>query len=71
MLTLPIPDHAPASLSTSAREYFAEAKKKGLEGSTDKTAVEIPAQFKVAEIEEFLKFLFLQGCVCIMTETSI
>ncbi|KAJ7024268.1 hypothetical protein C8F04DRAFT_1270457 [Mycena alexandri] len=61
MLTLPIPDHPPLSLSTNAQEYLVQARKNGLEGSTDETAVEIPAQFKAAEIEEFLKFLFLQG----------
>ncbi|KAJ7084091.1 hypothetical protein C8R44DRAFT_894237 [Mycena epipterygia] len=61
MLTLPIPALAPLSLTDNAKDHLTKARDQGLEGTSDETAVVFPAQFKAAEIESFLVFMFLQG----------
>jgi hypothetical protein len=51
MLTLPIPNHPTLSLSDSTRALLEKAKDAGLEGTSDATAVAIPAQFTAMECE--------------------
>ncbi|KAJ7435446.1 hypothetical protein FB451DRAFT_1464202 [Mycena latifolia] len=58
MLTLPIPDHPPVSLTGSTKEFLDKARKAGLDGTSDETAVELPAQFTATECERFLEFVF-------------
>jgi hypothetical protein len=49
------------SLADNAKEYLEKARKEGLEGTSDETAVLLPAQFTTAELEKFFEFSFLQG----------
>ncbi|KAJ7084735.1 hypothetical protein C8R43DRAFT_965247 [Mycena crocata] len=51
------------TLTDNVKEYLVKAKEKGVEGSSDETALVLPPQFSAREVEKFLDFIFLQGCV--------
>ncbi|KAJ7218961.1 hypothetical protein B0H12DRAFT_1239701 [Mycena haematopus] len=49
------------TLTDNAKEWFAQARKLGLDGTSDDLAVMLPPQLAASEIEPFLHFMFLQG----------
>ncbi|KAJ7144815.1 hypothetical protein C8R43DRAFT_1130533 [Mycena crocata] len=61
MLAFPNPKLSPMTLTDNAKEYLVKAKEKGVEGSSDETALVLPPQFSAREVERFLDFIFLQG----------
>jgi hypothetical protein len=58
MLSLPIPNHPTISLGENARAWLEKAKIAGVDGTSDATAVELPALFTAFECEKFLEFGF-------------
>ncbi len=61
MLNLPHPGIPPMTLTDNAKEWFEQARKLGLDGTSDNLAVILPPQLAATEIEVFLDFMFLQG----------
>ncbi|KAJ7088974.1 hypothetical protein C8R44DRAFT_892596 [Mycena epipterygia] len=57
MLTLPIPEHTSSPLSENSMVWLERAKKAGLDGTSDATAVEMPDEISTAEFDEFLEFI--------------
>ncbi|KAJ7691645.1 hypothetical protein B0H14DRAFT_3531832 [Mycena olivaceomarginata] len=58
MLSLPIPNHPTISMGENARAWLEKAKIAGVNGTSDATAVELPALFTAFECEKFLEFVF-------------
>ncbi|KAJ7024499.1 hypothetical protein C8F04DRAFT_1192316 [Mycena alexandri] len=58
MLSLPNPTIPAIGITENSKKWFENAIKLGLAGTTDENAIEIPAQFKAAEIEVFLEFIW-------------
>ncbi|KAJ7485617.1 hypothetical protein FB451DRAFT_1392350 [Mycena latifolia] len=58
MLTLPVPGHLPLELSQSSKELIELARKDGLDGTSDATAVTLPDKFSADECTVFLEFIF-------------
>ncbi|KAJ7506056.1 hypothetical protein B0H11DRAFT_1903971 [Mycena galericulata] len=58
MLTLPIPNYPSASSMESSKDWIEAGRKAGADGSSDQTAVQLPAQFTATECERFLEFIF-------------
>ncbi|KAF8144679.1 hypothetical protein K438DRAFT_1992602 [Mycena galopus ATCC 62051] len=58
MLSLPIAGHPPLKLTESTKELIEQARTAGLDGTSDATAVPLPAQFTAVECQVFLEFIF-------------
>ncbi|KAJ7787796.1 hypothetical protein B0H14DRAFT_2629002 [Mycena olivaceomarginata] len=58
MLSLPIAGHPPLKLTESTKQLIEQARTARLDGTSDATAVPLPAQFTAAECQVFLEFIF-------------
>jgi hypothetical protein len=58
MLSLPIAGHPPLKLTESSKDLIELARKAGLDGTSDSTAVPLPAQFTAMECQVSLEFIF-------------
>ncbi|KAJ7082084.1 hypothetical protein B0H15DRAFT_952760 [Mycena belliarum] len=58
MLTLPIPNHPPISLTDNTKDWIQKARDAGLDGTSDATAVQLPDKFTNIDCERFLEFVF-------------
>ncbi|KAJ7259954.1 hypothetical protein B0H12DRAFT_1069855 [Mycena haematopus] len=58
MLSLPVPGHPPLNLTENSKDLLERARKAGLDGTSDATAIEFPERFSAAECTVFLEFVF-------------